>query len=113
MRKRSPDKPLIPNKQLELMFFRVANDEEVQKYVELAESGLPHTATAYASNKVYHLFMELVHLAEAIGALPPEGDADAAAPLTIGGEDGVSVRQRVRGQLRVLNGGSPRVQRGR
>ena len=84
------EKTLIPNKQIELMFFRVASDEEVEKYVELAEGGLRHRRRPDASNKVYHMFMELVDLAEAIGALPlppttvPQPQA-VQPPLIIGG----------------------------
>ncbi len=119
------EKTLIPNKQIELMFFRIASDAEVQKYVELAEGGLRHTASAYASNKVYHLFMDLVDLAEAIGALPvpsadlPETDPPGQPvqpPLIIGGYApdhavamGEGYRSRMRQELRVLPGGSPRV----
>ncbi len=99
------EKPLIPNKQIELMFFRVATDEEVQKYVEMAEHGLRHTASAYASNKVFHLFMDLVDLAEAIGALPLTPVEPTKPPLIIGSAS-AEHRERVRRDLRVLPGGS-------
>ena len=99
------EKTLIPNRQIELMFFRIASDAEVGKYIELAEQGLRHTATAYASNKVYRLFMELVDLAEAIGALPTEEAEPLPAPIIIGGDEH---RERVRRDLQVLPGGGER-----
>ena len=101
------EKTLIPNRQIELMFFRIASDAEVGKYIELAEQGLRHTATAYASNKVYRLFIELVDLAEAIGALPTEADEPLPAPIIIGGGSDDSPREG-RPALRVLPGGSQR-----
>lgn len=99
------EKTLIPNRQIELMFFRVASDAEVSKYIQLAEQGLRHTASAYASNKVYRLFMELVDLAEAIGALPTEEAEPLPAPIIIGGDEH---RERVRRDLQVLPGGGER-----
>lgn len=101
------EKTLIPNRQIELMFFRVAGDEEVRKYIELAEQGLRHTATAYASNKVFRLFMDLVDLAEAIGALPTEEAEPLPPPIIIGGGE-EAVADRARPALRVLPGGSQR-----
>lgn len=101
------EKTLIPNKQIELMFFRIATDEEVQKYVDLAEGGLRHTASAYASNKVYHTFMDLVDLAEAIGALPLTPVEPAPEPLIIGSPVKELHRDRVRRGLRILPGGAP------
>lgn len=105
----SKEKTLIPNRQIELMFFRVAGDEEVQKYIELAEGGLRHTATAYASNKVYRLFMDLVDLAEAIGALPTGLPEPLPTPIIVGGgRDDDLHRERMRQELRVLPGGGER-----
>ena len=76
-------------------------------HVDLAEGGLRHTAAAYASNKVYHLFMELVDLAEAIGALPATPIETIADPIIIGGASLEPHHDRMRRELRVLPGGAP------
>lgn len=48
---------VIPNKQIEEMFFKIATGAQVAKYVHLPNTGL---ATAYASDIVYRKFMEAV-----------------------------------------------------
>ena len=54
------DESLIPNSQIETMFLRIANDEQMKQYVELCEHGHQSLATAYASNAVFRLFFALV-----------------------------------------------------
>ncbi len=96
----SKAKPLAPSKQLEMMFLRVANSDEAHTYRDLLDRGLRHTAAAYASQKVYRLFMELADLAEIIGVLPP---AEAVRPpLIIGSSPAAEHRSRMRGKLRIL-----------
>jgi hypothetical protein len=51
---------MIPNTQIESMFLRVANDEQMRKYTELIEKGHISLATAYASNTTYKIFYALV-----------------------------------------------------
>ena len=92
---------LAPSKQLELMFLRVANSDEAHTYHDLLDRGLRHTAAAYASQKVYRLFMELADLAEIIGILPPP--EAVPPPLIIGSSSAVEHRSRMRGKLRVLS----------
>lgn len=51
------DHQYIPNKQLEQMFLSIADDEMMKEYIKLVEKGLTGTATAYASHKVFKVFM--------------------------------------------------------
>ncbi len=87
-------------KQLEMMFLRVASSEEAQTYQDLVARDLRHTAAAYASQKVYRLFMELADLAEIIGVLPPA--ETTRPPLIIGSSPAAEHRVRMRGKLRIL-----------
>lgn len=54
------EESLIPNTQIETMFMRICDDEEMKKYMELIEKGHISLATAYASNKVSKVFYMLV-----------------------------------------------------
>lgn len=51
---------LIPNSQIEEMFLRVANDEEVRRYMNLINSNFIALATSYASSKITRVFFQLV-----------------------------------------------------
>jgi len=64
IKKDNQNKSLIPNKQIEEMFFRMSNDEEVQRYMALIEQGFMPLATAYASNKVTKKFFEMIEKQE-------------------------------------------------
>lgn len=55
---------LIPNTQIESMFMRVCNDDQMTKYVSLVDNGHVSLATAYASNIIYKIFYALVDRAE-------------------------------------------------
>ncbi|MFN8473215.1 MAG: hypothetical protein U0822_13590 [Anaerolineae bacterium] len=91
---------LPPSRQLEMMFLRVADGGEQRTYYDLIERGLRHTAAAYASQKVYRLFMELADLAEIIGVLPPA--ESLRPPLIIGSSPQAAHRVRMRGKLQIL-----------
>lgn len=54
------EKPLIPNGQIEQMFLRIANDDQMGVYVTHVNSGNIALATAYASQMVTRVFMKLV-----------------------------------------------------
>mgnify|MGYP001616342084 CR=1 FL=1 len=54
------DFSLIPNSQLEAMFLRIATDKSMGQYLSYIKQGNTGLATAYASKKVYNLFMYLV-----------------------------------------------------
>lgn len=96
-----------PGRQLEMMFLRIADSGEQQTYSDLIERGLRHTAAAYASQKVYRLFMELADLAEIVGVLPPA--ETARPPLIIGSSPQAAHRARMRSKLRVLGPGEREV----
>jgi len=64
--KDNQNKALIPNKQIEEMFFRMSNDEEVQRYMALIEQGFMPLATAYASKKVTKKFFEMIEKQEVL-----------------------------------------------
>jgi len=64
IKKGNQNKALIPNKQIEEMFLRMSNDEEVQRYIALIEQGFMPLATAYASNKVTKKFFEMIEKQE-------------------------------------------------
>jgi len=66
IKKANQNKALIPNKQIEEMFFRMSNDEEVQRYMALIEQGFMPLATAYASNKVTKKFFEMIEKQEVL-----------------------------------------------
>lgn len=51
---------LIPNSLIEEMFLRVANDQEVETYLELTNNNRIALATSYASKKVKRIFDILV-----------------------------------------------------
>ena len=59
-KKIDPNKALIPNAQIEGMFFRIATDEQVATYIRLAEAGRINLATAYASQRVHKKFMQMI-----------------------------------------------------
>lgn len=61
------NKSLIPNSQIEEMFLRIANDEQMQKYNKLVNNIGISLATAYASNTVTHAFYKLVEYCEITG----------------------------------------------
>lgn len=61
------EESLIPNTQIESMFMRVCKDEEMKEYVKLVDEGHISLATAYASNKVYKIFYNLVEEFEKFG----------------------------------------------
>jgi hypothetical protein len=66
--KEDPEEALIPNKQLEEMFLRICDDDQMQEYIKLAkEKGMAHTATAYASHRVKKVFNFLVEHYERSG----------------------------------------------
>lgn len=106
----SKAKSPAPGRQLEMMFLRIADSGEQQTYYDLIERGLRHTAAAYASQKVYRLFMELADLAEIIGVLPPA--ETARPPLIIGSSPQSAHRARMRGKLRLLNRDEQEVRNG-
>lgn len=54
------EESLIPNSQIETMFLRICQDEQMQKYIDLIEKGHVSLATAYASNIVYKVFYALI-----------------------------------------------------
>lgn len=54
------DDSLIPNTQIESMFMRICDDDQMTKYIDLVEKGHVSLATAYASNLVYKAFYALV-----------------------------------------------------
>lgn len=58
------EKALIPNAQIEEMFFRIATDEQVGTYIRLAENGRINLATAYASQRVHKWFFKAIDLVE-------------------------------------------------
>ena len=64
---RTREESLIPNSQIETMFLRISDDEQMQQYVKLVEAGHQSLATAYASNTVYRLFFKLVEKYEQNG----------------------------------------------
>ena len=66
IKKDNMNKALIPNKQIEEMFLRMSNDEEVQKYMALIKQGFMPLATAYASNKVTKKFFEMIEKQEVL-----------------------------------------------
>ena len=51
---------LIKNTLLEAMFLRIATDKTIAVYLDYINAGNRGLATAYASKKVYNLFMRLV-----------------------------------------------------
>lgn len=55
-KKKEVEQSLLPNKQLEVMFLSIADDEQMQEFNKLIEKGLTHTATAYASHRVMRTF---------------------------------------------------------
>lgn len=63
----SRDESLIPNSQIETMFLRIANEDQIKIYIEHCEHGRQSLATAYASNLIYKLFFALVDLYEKSG----------------------------------------------
>ncbi len=54
------DDSLIPNSQIESMFMRVCDDDQMKQYMQLIDNGHISLATAYASNLVYKTFYALV-----------------------------------------------------
>ncbi len=54
--KKVKEQSLIPNTQLEQMFMRVCDDEQMQEYQRLIDKDLIHTASAYASHRVMRTF---------------------------------------------------------
>lgn len=58
---------MIPNTQIESMFLRICDDEQMHKYTDLVEKGHISLATAYASNLVYKVFYLLIDQSEKNG----------------------------------------------
>lgn len=54
------DKPLIPNKQIEEMFFRIATDDQIETYIAMATAGKTALASAYASRFASKKFYEML-----------------------------------------------------
>ena len=53
-------KPGIPNSKVELMFLRVANPEQINKYNRFLNDKNTGLATAYCTEIVYNLFISLI-----------------------------------------------------
>lgn len=54
----------IPNKQLEEMFLRIANDYQVRTYISLIDRKNTAAATSYASRTVYKKFFIMIETLE-------------------------------------------------
>lgn len=57
---KTKNESLIPNKQIEEMFLRVANEEEIETYLNLCRRKFKALATSYASRKVNESFFIMV-----------------------------------------------------
>lgn len=59
------EKALIPNAQIEQMFLRIADDEQVKAFVSHVDNNRINLATAYASKTVTKKFFEMIEKEEA------------------------------------------------